>query len=65
MLGYQPIGQLKASLKEDKMSTNDFYQEIEHTPAQWRQYRLHVPLFYQDFMFISVTILTPKDRRKA
>jgi len=47
------------------MSTNDFYQEIEHTPVPWREYLLHVPLFYQDIMLMTVTILAPTEKIKA
>lgn len=47
------------------MSTNDFFQEIEHTPVPWRDYRLHAPLFYQDLMFLSVSMLAPMQRLKA
>jgi hypothetical protein len=41
------------------MSASDFFQEIEHTPVLWREYQLHVPLFYQDFRFMSVSLLAP------
>jgi hypothetical protein len=41
------------------MSTNDFYREIEHTPVPWRQHVLHVPVFYPDIMFLTVSILAP------
>lgn len=41
------------------MSTSEFFREIEHSPVPWRQYQLHVPLFYQDIRFMSVTILAP------
>jgi hypothetical protein len=41
------------------MSKNDFYQEIEHTPVPWRQHELHVPVFYPDIMFMTVSILAP------
>ena len=47
------------------MSTKDFYQEIEHTPIQWREYLLHVPLFFTDFMLISASFLAPLERLKA
>ena len=47
------------------MNTDDFYQEIEHTPVQWRQYQLYVPLFYEDFMFMSVSILAPMEKLSA
>ena len=39
------------------MTTNDFYHEIEHIPVPWRQHELHVPVFYPDIMFITVSIL--------
>lgn len=41
------------------MSTKDFFQEIEHTAVPWRQYQLYVPVFYQDIMFMSVSVLAP------
>jgi Acetoacetate decarboxylase (ADC) len=41
------------------MLTNDFYQEIAHVPVPWKQYQLHSPLFYQDIMFMAVSILAP------
>ena len=41
------------------MRTNEFFQEIEHSPVPWRQYQLHVPLFYQDIAFMSVSMLAP------
>jgi len=44
------------------MISNDFYQEIEHTPVQGRNYKLHVPLFYSDFMLISASYLAPLER---
>jgi hypothetical protein len=47
------------------MSTNDFYQEIEHTPVPWRQYELHVPLFYPDIMFMNMSILAPTENVRA
>jgi len=47
------------------MSTNDFYQEIEHTPVSWREYQLHVPLFYQDIRLMTMTILASTERIKA
>jgi len=47
------------------MSTNDFYQEIEHTPVPWRQYELHVPLFYPDIMFMNMSILAPTENVRS
>jgi hypothetical protein len=44
------------------MSKNDFFNEIEHSEVPWRQYRLHVPVFYQDIGFMSVSILAPMER---
>lgn len=44
------------------MNETDFYQEIEHTQVSWRQYQLYVPLFYQDMMFMSVSILVPIEK---
>ena len=49
-------------LKEGPMGREDFYQEVEHIPVSWREQRLHVPLFYQDFMYISATILVPREK---
>lgn len=39
------------------MSTDEFFREIEHTPVPWRRYQLHVPVFYQDIGFMSVSLL--------
>jgi hypothetical protein len=47
------------------MSTNDFYREIEHTPVPWRQYELHVPVFYPKIMLMTVSILTPLERIRS
>ena len=47
------------------MSVDDFFQEIEHTPVAWRQYQLHVPVFYQDLRFLSVSLLAPIERIRA
>jgi hypothetical protein len=47
------------------MNENDFFQGIEHTPVPWRKYQLYVPVFYLDFMFMSVSILTPLKRLHA
>jgi hypothetical protein len=46
------------------MSTDDFFQEIEHIAVPWRQYELHVPVFYQDLMFMSVSFLASIHRIK-
>lgn len=47
------------------MSGNDFFQEIEHTPVPWKQYQLYVPVFYQDIMFLSISILASLERIHA
>jgi hypothetical protein len=47
------------------MITGDFFQEIEHTAVPWGQYQLHVPVFYYDVMFMSVSILAPLDKIRA
>jgi len=47
------------------MSTDDFYQEIEHTPVPWRQHKLHVPVFYPDIMLMTVSMLAPAERIRA
>jgi hypothetical protein len=47
------------------MSTDVFFHEIEHTAVPWRQYELHVPVFYQDFMFMSVSVLASIQRINA
>ena len=47
------------------MRTNDFYQEIEHASVPWRQYQLHVPLFYPDIMFMMVSLLAPTEKIKS
>jgi hypothetical protein len=47
------------------MSEKDFYREIEHEPVPWRQYELHMPLFYPDIMFMNVSILAPTERVRA
>ena len=47
------------------MGTNDFFREIEHTPVSWREYQLHVPLFYQDIRFMTASILAPTEKINA
>ena len=47
------------------MTEHDFFQEVEHSPVPWRQYQLHVPLFYQDIRFISVSILAPLENIRS
>lgn len=47
------------------MSTNDFFQEIEHIPVPWRQYQLYMPLFYQDIRLMSVSLLAPLEKIKS
>ena len=47
------------------MSTTVFFQEIEHTPVPWRDYQLYAPLFYQDLMFLTISLLAPMHRLKA
>jgi hypothetical protein len=47
------------------MSEGDFFQEIEHEPIPWRQYQLHVPVFYEDLMFMSVSMLAPAEGLRA
>jgi hypothetical protein len=44
------------------MNEENFYSEIEHSEVPWRQYRLHVPVFYQDIRFMSVSIIAPVKR---
>ncbi|MDX1314718.1 MAG: acetoacetate decarboxylase family protein [Eudoraea sp.] len=46
------------------MSTSDFFNEIEHTPVSWRDYLLHVPVFYQDISFMSVSLLASMEGLK-
>ncbi len=47
------------------MYEEDFFKEIEHSPVPWRQYQLHVPVFYQDMRFMSVSMLAPMERIRA
>jgi len=47
------------------MNKNDFFQEVEHSPVPWRQYQLHVPLFYQDIRFMSILVLVPTEKIKS
>ena len=47
------------------MPMDDFYRDIEHTPVQWREYTLHVPLFYPDIRFMSVTLAVPLERLRS
>ena len=42
-----------------------FFKEIEHVEVPWKSYRLHVPIFYYDILFLSVSILAPTARVKA
>jgi hypothetical protein len=39
------------------VTTHDFFAEVEHPSVPWRQYQLHVPVFYQDLTFISASFL--------
>jgi hypothetical protein len=48
-----------------KMSEEDFFHEIEHTPVPWRQYQLSVPVFYHDIAFMSVSMLAPMETIRA
>jgi hypothetical protein len=57
--------QVKVWRKEAAVSANDFFQEVEHTAVAWRQHQLHVPLFYRDLLFMSVSILAPTGRIQA
>jgi hypothetical protein len=43
------------------MSRDDFFSEIHHQPVLWNQYDLHVPVFYQDFRFMTVNLPIPID----
>ena len=45
--------------------TSEFFSEIEHPEVPWRTYQLHVPVFYYDFMLMSVAYLVPTERVKA
>ncbi len=47
------------------MNETNFFKGIEHTVVPWKQYQLHVPLFYRDIMFMSVSILTPIEKLKT
>ena len=47
------------------MSPNDFFHEVAHTAVPWKEYKLHVPVFYQDFRFMSVMLAAPTSRIKA
>lgn len=47
------------------MSTNDFFREIEHAEVPWRDYKLHVPVFYPDIMFMTASILAPLEGIRA
>lgn len=47
------------------MSAHDFYQEVVHEPVPWRQYQLHVPLFFPEIRLMSAAILAPIARIKA
>jgi hypothetical protein len=44
------------------MSIDDFFNEIEHPEIPWREYQLHVPVFYQHIMNMSVSFLAPIER---
>ena len=41
------------------MASDDFFAEVEHPSISWRQYQLHVPVFYQDITFTSASFLAP------
>jgi len=47
------------------MSTNDFFREIEHPEVPWREYLLHVPVFYPDIRMMTASFLAPLDRIRA
>jgi len=47
------------------MSTNDFFQEIEHTPLSWKEYQFHVPVFYQAMRFMTVSMLASQEKIRA
>jgi hypothetical protein len=52
------------NLQEVKVNTEDFFQEIEHSEVPWKQYQLHVPVFYPDIMLMTVSILAPLESVK-
>ena len=47
------------------MLGNDFFKEIEHTAVPWRQYELHVPIFYPDINFMMISMVAPLEKIKT
>ena len=47
------------------MNSSDFFAGIAHPEVPWRNYTLHVPVFYPDFMSLSLTALVPLAKIKA
>jgi hypothetical protein len=43
------------------VSTSDFFKEIAHEPVPWREYELHVPVFYPNIRLMTVSILASRD----
>jgi hypothetical protein len=47
------------------MSEEKFFQGITHEEVPWREYKLHVPLFYPDFLFMSASFMAPIENVEA
>jgi len=47
------------------MSEKGFFAEIAHEVVPWRGHELHVPVFYRDMMFMSLSFQAPLDRIAA
>lgn len=41
------------------MADDSFFQEIAHVSLDWREYKVHVPIFYSDLSFMNATFLVP------
>jgi hypothetical protein len=47
------------------MGENDFFAEIAHESLTWRDYQVHVPIFYQDLRFMSISILASLNKIRS
>jgi hypothetical protein len=53
------------SKKEVEVGKDEFFREIEHPEVPWKEYTLHVPVFYPDIRFMSASFLAPLEKIRA
>lgn len=47
------------------MSEENFFKGITHVELPWREYKLHVPVFYPDILFMSASFMAPIEKIEA